>query len=188
MTLFLELIWWMLDHWRDLTISGVLIFIGRKVALKEVQRLLHLDNGRDELEWTRKRVEKMTGETYIPIKPSWSEAQKNLKPLYKPLQAVIVLVLIRARENYIKSNGGKDVVINKKWLVGLIGYVLFFIKQFVPNLEVPDALIDNIADVVLLLMGIIPMLLNMFKPKPKEHPFEQNTDPKELPFDSSKSS
>jgi hypothetical protein len=130
----------------------------------------------------------MTGETYIPTKPSWSEAQKNLKPLYKPLQAVFVLVLIRARENYIKSNGGKDVVINKKWLVGLIGYVLFFVKQLVPNLEVPDAFIDNMADVILLLMGLIPMLLNMFKPKPKEHPFEQNTDPKELPFDSSKSS
>lgn len=67
-------------------------------------------------------------------------------------------------------------VINKKWLVGLIGYVLFFIKQFVPDLQVPDTLIDNLADVILLLMGLIPMLLNMFKPgqEKKEEPHAES--------------
>lgn len=62
--------------------------------------------------------------------------------------------------------------INKTWIVGLLGYIVYFVKQFVPTLEVPDALLDNIADVVLLLMGIIPMIANMLKKKEAQHPFE----------------
>ena len=56
--------------------------------------------------------------------------------------------------------------INKTWLVGLLGYVAFFVKQFT-GYAVPDAMINSISDLVLLVAALIPMFMNMSK-KPKE--------------------
>ncbi|MFB0847279.1 hypothetical protein [Paenibacillus oleatilyticus] len=61
---------------------------------------------------------------------------------------------------------GKKMQINKTWLVGLLGYIAFFVKQFT-GYAVPDAMINGISDLVLLVIGLIPMFMNMTK-KSKE--------------------
>ena len=81
--------------------------------------------------------------------------------------------------------------LSKTWLVGLLGYLAFFVKQAFPQVEIPDTLLDQVADVVLLLAGIIPMIVNMTKPKTvkvkeQKHPFDQQYA--SLPFDESKTS
>lgn len=66
----------------------------------------------------------------------------------------------------------KEKTINKTWLAGLIGYIVFFLKMIFPDLEVPDEFVDQLADFILLGIMLVPMFVNMFKPKEPTHPFE----------------
>ena len=63
---------------------------------------------------------------------------------------------------------------NKTWIVGLLGYIAYFIKQFT-GIDVPDEMINNIADIILLLIALIAMFANMKKSndgKNQEHQFD----------------
>ena len=51
---------------------------------------------------------------------------------------------------------------SKAWLVGLLGYLAYFIKQFT-GFDVPDEMINNVADIILLLIPLIAMFANMKK-------------------------
>lgn len=58
----------------------------------------------------------------------------------------------------------RNMKLSKTWLVGLLGYVAFFVKQFT-GYEISDELINNVADLILLVIMIIPMVVNMTKKK-----------------------
>lgn len=71
-------------------------------------------------------------------------------------------------------------MLNKTWLVGLIGYVAYFVKQ-ATGMDVPDQMVNMVADIVLLLAAIIPMVVNMFNHKkveevPKDEPTQYTGD------------
>lgn len=51
---------------------------------------------------------------------------------------------------------------SKKWLVGLLGYIGYFVKM-ITGYEVPDEMIDIVAEIILLLIPLIAMFTNMKK-------------------------
>ncbi|CAM4428625.1 hypothetical protein [Paenibacillus tarimensis] len=53
-------------------------------------------------------------------------------------------------------------MISKKWLLGVIGFAAYLVKKYF-GLEMPAELVDDLAELVLLLSAIIPMVANMFK-------------------------
>ncbi|MEK8128345.1 hypothetical protein WMW72_10565 [Paenibacillus filicis] len=75
-----------------------------------------------------------------------------------------------------KSRRRGKMKLNKAWLVGLLGYIAYFVKQLF-GIEVSDELIDKMSDLVLLLIMVLPMILNMAKKKKEVDPVESQYQP-----------
>lgn len=54
--------------------------------------------------------------------------------------------------------------ISKTWIIGLLGYIAYFIKVFT-GYQVPDEMINMISELVLLIIPLVAMFMNMKKPK-----------------------
>lgn len=68
--------------------------------------------------------------------------------------------------------------LSKAWMVGLIGYISFFIKQ-AWGIEVTDEVIDKVAEFTLLAITLIPIFVNMVSKKGakqvESHDFGEST-------------
>lgn len=53
-------------------------------------------------------------------------------------------------------------IMSKSWLVGLLSYLAYFIKQ-ITGVELPDEMINTIAEIILLLIALAAMFTNMRK-------------------------
>lgn len=157
MNLILEVINWAWDHPGEITLNAILLLLLRKFVMKEIQKALHF--GRDEeVLWLIKEVEVLTGRKYNGQPDFLKTVQtRYIKSSYIYLRRGIGQAHQLRRET---------AMLNKKWLVGLIGYIAFFVKQAF-GVEVTDELINNLADITLLAIGIIPMVVNMVKKEVK---------------------
>lgn len=110
---------------------------------------------------------------HLGVPWDWDAEKKALQsssvsPLYRWLHKGlyhardVVLYTVRRVIGHYKSKERRRMNISKAWIVGLIGYIAYFAKTFI-GIEVPDELIDKLADFVLLLIMILPMIVNMVK-------------------------
>ncbi|WP_438446875.1 hypothetical protein [Gorillibacterium sp. sgz5001074] len=76
-----------------------------------------------------------------------------------------------AREKQRRRRGMK---LDKVWLVGLIGYILSFVKMAFPQLELPDDMADQIATFVLMGLALFAVIRDMVKKyqDTRKHPFD----------------
>lgn len=116
------------------------------------------------------------GEAWDVDENDWcqSTAKRPLRLSQTVISLVRTIVLFIRRKVTGKSTLRRrnKMSVNKTWIVGLLGYIAFFVKQAFPELNIPDELLDKVADLVLLIIGIVAMVANMKKPKPPQHPFE----------------
>lgn len=84
----LDLIYWICDHWEEVTLNSVLLLLLRKFIMSEVHKLLFI-NRDEELHWIRIKLEGLTGEKWSGQQPIWKRVEtRYIKSYYSYLRKI----------------------------------------------------------------------------------------------------
>lgn len=120
---------------------------------------------RQRYEVMEAKIDALMKERGIEWTGQQNEYQKALRSLKQQLALSSGLISPGAFQLKRRVKGmGK---ISKAWLVGLLGYIAYFVKEFA-GIELSDELINSVADLILLVMVLIPMFANMTKKSGQE--------------------
>lgn len=153
--LLLELIEWTYEHWGEVSISALLLFVLRKFVMSELQKLLHF--GRDaELEWTRRKVEELTGEKWNGPRPILNHIQtRYFKRYYSSSRKGT------NRGNPLQKR--RNNMQNINWITllpALVGALKLILQPFGVDLShITDQQVNDVANGIAALLTIIGVLL-----------------------------
>lgn len=113
-------------------------------------------------------------------KPSTGKTLLRYSPAAKSLVRTVWLFIHRKVIDLLELRRKRKMQISKAWIVGLIGYIAFFVKQYA-GIEITDDMIDKVSELALLVIMLIPMFVNMIKQRkslPEQpQPLPQHVEP-----------
>lgn len=150
--LLLELAMWLIDHWGEISIGGIVGFIAKKLIAYEIKK--HLPH-HDELTWTRQRVEMLTGEKYGGGTTSWNQARRSLRKWWRSSQEEINQVYQKRRVKDMQKVNWFTLT------VAILGAGKLIAQPF--GIEISDAVINDIANGVAALITVGGIIYNHAK-------------------------
>lgn len=114
----LDLLFWICDHWEEVTLNSVLLLLLRKFILSEVHKILYF-NRDGEIEWMRKKLEGLTGEKWSGQLPIWKRVESRYIKKYSLFS---LAALEQKRRKQI-------VAISRKLFMALFGAIIVVLNQ-----------------------------------------------------------
>lgn len=121
-----EIVSWIIDHWEELTLNGVLLLILRKFILSEVHKLIYF-NRDEEMQWMRVRVEELTGEKWSGLQPIWKRVETRYIKNYSLFSRMVskqkrrkkIMDKLKSRKLWMAIFGALLPIINEQFNLGL---------------------------------------------------------------------